>query len=98
MKPNCLKSILSKFTLILMFLPLACNTVDENSQNSYADKGDMQYRDLYSDTWVASDALGRTMPSYEEVGPVKDDKRRVSGIFYITWHTQDKHEGKLVRL
>ena len=48
------------------------------------------HRDLFSDTWVATDALGRTMPSYEEVGPVKDDQRRVTGIFYITWHTQDK--------
>ena len=46
------------------------------------------YRDIYPDTWVATDALGRTMPSYEEVGPVKNDQRRVVGIFYITWHTQ----------
>src|SRR5690625_7712003 len=28
------------------------------------------------------------MPSYDEVGSVKDDQRRVVGIFYITWHTQ----------
>ncbi|MDD3108670.1 MAG: hypothetical protein PHV49_05630 [Alistipes sp.] len=46
------------------------------------------YRDIYPDTWVATDALGRTMPSYEEVGAVKNDQRRVVGIFYITWHTQ----------
>ena len=44
--------------------------------------------DIMSDTWVATDALGRTMPSYEEVGDVKNDQRRVVGIFYITWHTQ----------
>ena len=44
------------------------------------------YRDLYSDTWVASDALGRTMPDAASVGPVKKDQRRVVGIFYITWH------------
>jgi len=44
------------------------------------------YRDIYPDTWVASDALGRTMPAYEDVGPVKQDHRRVVGIFYITWH------------
>ena len=31
------------------------------------------YRDIYSDTWVATDALGRTMPNQEEVGNVKDD-------------------------
>ncbi len=48
-------------------------------------------RDLYSDTWVATDAIGRMMPTYEQTGDVKSDKRRVVGIFYITWHTQDLH-------
>ena len=47
-----------------------------------------QVADLYSDTWVATDALGRTMPGFDSVGPVKKDQRRVVGIFYITWHTQ----------
>jgi len=45
------------------------------------------YRDISPDTWVARDALGRTMPGYAEVGPVKTDQRRVVGIFYITWHS-----------
>jgi len=45
------------------------------------------FRDLYSDTWVATDAVGRTMPDYETAGPVKADQRRVVGIFYITWHS-----------
>lgn len=49
--------------------------------------GDDQYRDIYPDTWVASDGLGRTMPDFDAVGPVKHDQRRVVGIFYITWHT-----------
>ncbi len=53
------------------------------------------YRDIYSDTWVGTDALGRTMPTHEEVGPPKEDQRRVVGIFYITWHTQDKAAGTL---
>ncbi|MCX6360073.1 MAG: hypothetical protein NT029_09710 [Armatimonadetes bacterium] len=44
-------------------------------------------RDLFSDTWVASDALGRTMPDLKAVGPVKNDQRRVVGIFYIAWHS-----------
>ena len=47
------------------------------------------YVDLYPDTWVATDALGRTMPQIDSVGPVKTGQRRVVGIFYITWHTQD---------
>jgi hypothetical protein len=45
------------------------------------------YRDIFPDTWVARDALGRTMPGYAVVGPVKKDQRRVVGIFYITWHS-----------
>jgi hypothetical protein len=51
--------------------------------------GDSEFRDLYSDTWVGSDALGRLMPLFDEVGPLKKDQRRVVGMFYITWHTQN---------
>lgn len=54
-------------------------------------KGEIVQRDLYSDTWVATDAIGRAMPTNEQTGDVKEDKRRVVGIFYITWHTQDLH-------
>lgn len=48
-------------------------------------------RDLYSDTWVGTDALGRTMPSPDVVGPAKADKQRVVGMFYITWHADSHH-------
>lgn len=54
------------------------------------EKKENGYRDLYADTWVATDALGRTMPDIMVAGPVKKDKQRVVGIFYITWHTDDK--------
>jgi hypothetical protein len=40
--------------------------------------------DVYADTWVATDALGRTQPDLEQVGPVKPGKW--VGIFYWTWH------------
>ncbi|MBL7649980.1 MAG: hypothetical protein JNK74_27720 [Candidatus Hydrogenedentes bacterium] len=40
--------------------------------------------DLMSDTWVATDALGRTQPTIDETGPVKPEKW--VGIFYWTWH------------
>ena len=62
--------------------------------SSYAQKQERKLspvRDLYSDTWVATDAIGRAMPTNTETGDVKDDKRRVVGIFYITWHTQNFH-------
>ena len=52
------------------------------------------YRDLFPDTWVAHDALGRNMPAYSVVGPVKKDQRRVVGIFYITWHSDAQHNRK----
>ena len=42
--------------------------------------------DLQADTWVATDGLGREMPTAKEVGNVKTDKNRTVGIFYITWH------------
>ncbi|MFT3749585.1 MAG: hypothetical protein QM768_14760 [Agriterribacter sp.] len=47
------------------------------------------YRDIYPDTWVATDALGRKMPDAKSVGNIKKDQRRVVGIFYITWHTDN---------
>ena len=52
------------------------------------------YRDLYPDTWVGTDALGRTMPGIQLAGPVKKDQQRVVGIFYITWHTDDHIQQK----
>ncbi|HLH56122.1 MAG TPA: hypothetical protein VKY92_21150 [Verrucomicrobiae bacterium] len=51
-------------------------------------------RDLYSDTWVGHDALGRNVPPLSVVGPVKNDHRRVVGIFYITWHSDSLHKLK----
>ncbi|MDF1513358.1 MAG: hypothetical protein P1S60_06070 [Anaerolineae bacterium] len=37
--------------------------------------------DVMSDTWVATDALGRRLPGYEECGPPRSDK--FVGIFYF---------------
>jgi len=52
------------------------------------------YRDLFPDTWVGHDALGRNVPPYAIAGPVKHDHRRVVGIFYITWHSDSAHNLK----
>ena len=74
------------FILYIAFLAI--------SISSYAQKQVRKLtpaRDLYSDTWVATDAIGRTMPTNEQTGDVKQDKRRIVGIFYITWHTQNFH-------
>jgi hypothetical protein len=40
--------------------------------------------DNFSDTWAATDALGRRVPGAEEVGPPRAD--RFVGIFYFLWH------------
>ena len=45
------------------------------------------------ETWVATDGLGRTLPTAEDF-PLKTDKTRTVGIFYITWHTPDHHDGQ----
>lgn len=42
-----------------------------------------EYRDLYADTWVATDALGRKLPLGGEVRPPQSD--RFVGIFYFVW-------------
>ncbi|MHC1768134.1 MAG: hypothetical protein AB9869_28325 [Verrucomicrobiia bacterium] len=49
-----------------------------------SERGAHQERDLFADTWVATDALGRAVPSAAECGPVRPDKW--VGIFYWTWH------------
>ena len=45
--------------------------------------------DIMSDTWVATDALGRIMPTSKE-NSLKTDRKRTVGIFYITWHDEGK--------
>ena len=40
-------------------------------------------RDIKSDSWVATDALGRELPDYAECGPLREDK--FVGIFYFLW-------------
>lgn len=42
-------------------------------------------RDTMPDSWVATDALGRTLPMSSEVGLPKAN--RTVGIFYFNWHT-----------
>ena len=39
--------------------------------------------DVKSDMWVATDALGRSLPGYEECGPPRADK--TVGMFYLLW-------------
>ncbi|MCK3683477.1 hypothetical protein [Maribellus sp. YY47] len=80
--------VLFLFLFGLGLVSFSCQTREEKDTTSIAEDKNSYYRDIFPDTWVANDALGREMPSSDEVGPRKDDQRRVVGIFYITWHTQ----------
>ena len=42
-----------------------------------------ELRDTLSDTWVATDALGRSLPGFTECGPPRPDRQ--VGIFYFLW-------------
>ncbi len=44
--------------------------------------------DTFADTWVATDALGREVPGFEETGSPRPEKW--VGIFYWTWHTANR--------
>ena len=46
--------------------------------------------DILPDTWTATDALGRVMPD-AKAAPLRTDKPRTVGIFYITWHDEGKY-------
>lgn len=48
---------------------------------------DSQIADTLPDTWEATDMLGRKIPSVEDVGAKKSEKK--VGLFYWTW--RDKH-------
>jgi hypothetical protein len=55
------------------------------------DKKQSAFRDIRVDDWVATDALGRKLPTYEECGPVKKD--RFVGMFYFMTHINPGGKG-----
>ncbi len=52
-------------------------------------------RDIQSDQWVATDALGRQLPGYDDCKKPHDapPQSRHVGIFYFVWHGQHGTEG-----
>lgn len=42
--------------------------------------------DVFADTWVATDALGRSLPTFAEVGPPRENRQ--VGLFYFLWVNQ----------
>lgn len=43
----------------------------------------------YSDTWTATDMIGRKLPDNSTVGDIRPDKE--IGLFYWTWHAQETY-------
>jgi hypothetical protein len=81
------------YVLILLLIAILC--LVGAMQISGAEEPTDHYRNLFSDTWVAHDALGRSLPTFSVVGPVKKDHPRVVGIFYVTWHRDSLHNSQL---
>jgi hypothetical protein len=57
-----------------IYILLVALTVSNFTSYSWAQNG----------TWTSTDALGRKLPTPEQVGPQRPDK--IVGIFYWTWH------------
>lgn len=59
------------------------------------DAADLPAGDLSHGTsarsWTATDSFGRTLPTHEDVGPLRDD--RFVGMFYFTWHAYHQNWG-----
>jgi hypothetical protein len=84
---HCPKLLQAPLRIALLAVLLGPATTGPAAEGPY-------YRDLFPDTWVGHDALGRNLPTDSVVGPVKTDHRRVVGIFYITWHRDSLHHLK----
>ena len=67
---------------LFSFLLVSCSS----AQKPNVKTNSPAFHDIFADTWVATDDLGRNMPDKSVVGPKKTDQKRVVGIFYITWH------------
>jgi len=57
---------------------------DEQRFAEFEATKDFTLKDTYSDTWAASDLLGRKLIDYEKAGKFNPDKQ--VGLFYWTWH------------
>lgn len=73
------RAVLSVLTAIFM-LPSMLNIYLFGTKNI----NENSYGDVRPDTWVAVDGLGRSLPTYTEVG--ETDKEKFVGLFYWTWH------------
>lgn len=64
-----------KFLVVLLFMLTILNS--RGQQNAAYD------RNMHTSNWVVTDALGRTIPAFEAVGPVRENRK--VGVFYYLW-------------
>ena len=60
----------------------------EKELAEYTPVSDSTLRETYADTWVATDALGRKLPDYNDVGAVRD-----RNVFMFYWITKPSYIG-----
>jgi hypothetical protein len=79
MKIRFLKIISIALPLLIFSLMQVASSRDQ----SLHENNRKYVRDIFSDTWVAEDNLGRVLPTFEQVGPPRKDK--FIGILYFLW-------------
>ena len=75
----------------LLFIIMILSGVSVFAQNNSGNPLAKPLRNLNVDSWVVTDALGRKLPTYTEVGPAKKD--RYVGMFYFMTHTNPGGKG-----
>jgi len=70
---------IGKFKFLKEEIPL---TEYEKELEDFKPVADSELKKTYSDTWVATDMVGRKLPDYSTVGDKKDKQ---IGLFYWTW-------------
>lgn len=58
---------------------------EKYTKEAYVPVPDSKLRNYHETTWSMTDDLGRKVATYEEAGPVREDKK--VGMFYWTWHS-----------
>ncbi|MEA4917814.1 hypothetical protein [Proteiniphilum sp.] len=80
--------------MLLGIIPLlsACKPVDDPIDPQPKPGVDPETENVIYNNITATDALNRTLPSWEEAGNPRE--RKYVGLFYWTWHTQQSNYGK----
>ena len=93
-----MKIIIISFAILLLATYSGISKEKNPSQkinsSSHQDVKDNSYRDIFPDTWVGTDDLGRKVPDWQKVGLVKTNGQHAVGIFYVTWHGDNLYKSK----